>query len=195
MASSNLSWDRQCSAFSYMTGQLKYVTFDTKMGWVGILGSPKGIMRTTLPQPSAEEARRLLGKQADCAEPSRRLFENLIARFRSYFLAEKVDFPDELDLSGATSFQRQVWETIRLIPYGDTRSYEWVGKQIGKPRAARAVGQALARNQLPIIIPCHRVVNSDGRLGGFSGGLEMKSRLLKLEAEVTSNCNNSPRRI
>jgi methylated-DNA-[protein]-cysteine S-methyltransferase len=170
-----------------MTRQLKYVTFDTRMGWVGILGSPKGIMCTTLPQTSSEEARRLLGEPVNYAEPSRRLFENPISRLRSYFQAERVDFPDKLDLAGATSFQIKVWEATRLIPYGDTRSYRWLATQIGRPGAARAVGLALARNPLPIIIPCHRVVGSDGRLGGFSGGPEMKRRLLSLEADESHN--------
>ncbi len=95
-----------------------------------------------------------------------------------------ASFPDELDLSTATPFQRQVWEKTRLIPYGETRSYSWVAEQIGKPGAARAVGQALGRNPLPIIIPCHRVVASDGKLCGFAGGLGMKRRLLSLEASA-----------
>jgi len=105
-------------------------------------------------------------------------------RFRFYLSGDKITFPDELDLSGATPFQRKVWEITRLIPYGETRSYAWVAEQVNKPRAARAVGQALARNPLPIIIPCHRVVTIDGRLGGFSGGVETKSRLLHLEAST-----------
>jgi methylated-DNA-[protein]-cysteine S-methyltransferase len=75
-----------------------------------------------------------------------------------------------------------VWEITRLIPYGETRSYAWVAEQIGQPRAVRAVGQALGKNPLPIIIPCHRVITSNGKLGGFGGGLEMKKRLLSLEA-------------
>ena len=178
-----------------MTKQLKYVTFDARMGWVGVLGSSRGIMRTTLPRTSAEEARRLLGEPADHAGPSRRLFENLIARLRSYFQAERVDFPDELDLAGATSFQIKVWGATRLIPYGDTVSYRWLAAQIARPGAVRAVGLALARNPLPIIIPCHRVVNSDGRLGGFSGGLELKGYLLSLEAGASRNHDSSLRLI
>jgi len=74
-----------------------------------------------------------------------------------------------------------VWQATRLIPYGETRSYLWVAVQIGKPGAARAVGQALGRNPLPVIVPCHRVIAADGGLGGFTGGLEMKRRLLELE--------------
>lgn len=167
-----------------MTEQLAYTTFNTIMGWVGILGSSKGIRRTTLPQPSAQDARRLLGKPLDYAEPAPNLFQDLRERFQAYFNGEKIDFPDEFDLPGTTPFQRQVWEVTKLIPYGDTRSYKWVAEQIGKSRASRAVGQALAKNPLPIIVPCHRVVSIDGRLVGFSGGLTMKRQLLQLEAQA-----------
>jgi methylated-DNA-[protein]-cysteine S-methyltransferase len=170
-----------------MTNQPEHTIFATTMGWVGILGSSQGIQRTTLPQPSAQDACRLLGGPANCAEPSPKLFTSLIDRFQAYFDGAKVDFPDKLDLSGATPFQRQVWQITRLIPHGDTRSYKWVAEQIGKPGTSRTVGQALGKNPLPIIVPCHRVIASDGGLGGFSDGLDMKRRLLNLEAKVSSN--------
>jgi len=166
-------------------GELKYITFNTNKGWVGILGSTKGLLSTTLPRPSAQEARQLLGDRVNCATWSPRRFEDLMERLRAYFSGHQVAFPDKLDLSGATPFQRKVWEITRLIPYGKNRSYLWVAEQIKQPGAARAVGQALSRNPLPIIVPCHRVVASDGKRGGFSGGVEMKRRLLFLEA-VTS---------
>ena len=168
-----------------MTEELKYITFNTGMGWVGILGSAKGLRCVTLPQPSAQEARRLLGNEGKYATWSPNLFDGIIKRFRSYLSGGKVDFPDELDLSGATPFQRKVWEVTRLIPYGKTRSYTWVAEQTKKPLAARAVGQALARNPLSIIIPCHRVLTIDGQLGGFTGGVEIKSHLLHLEASAS----------
>lgn len=162
--------------------ELRYVTFDTDKGWVGIFDSTKGLLGTTLPQRSAQEARQLLGNGVNHAAWSPYHFEDLVKRFRSYFSGQQAAFPDELDLSEATSFQRKVWEATKLIPYGDTRSYIWVAEQIKQPGAARAVGQALGANPLPVIIPCHRVLSSDGGLGGFSGGVEMKSYLLSLEA-------------
>jgi O-6-methylguanine DNA methyltransferase len=109
-------------------------------------------------------------------------FGDLPSRLQRYFNGEKVLFSDRLDLSGATSFDRAVWETTLSIPYGETRSYAWVAQQIGRPRAFRAVGSALARNPFPIVVPCHRVVASSGNLGGFSGGLALKKSLLELEA-------------
>jgi len=167
-----------------MTGELKYITFTTDMGWVGILGSVKGLRNTTLPQPSAQEAQQLLGDLND-ATWTQHFFDDLIQRLKIYFGGHRVTFPDQLDLSGATTFQRQVWEITRLISYGETRSYAWVAEQIGQPGAVRAVGQALGKNPLPIIIPCHRVIASNGKLGGFSGGMEMKKHLLSLEAAAS----------
>jgi len=167
-----------------MTQQLNYIIFNTDMGWVGILGSAKGLLRTTLPHPTAQEIRQLLGDSKNQASRSPHLFADLMQRLKLYFGGHKVNFPDRLDLSGATAFQRKVWETTRLIPYGETRSYAWVAEQIEQPRALRAVGQALGRNPLPIIVPCHRVVASNGKPGGFTGGIEVKKRLLYLEGSA-----------
>ena len=168
-----------------MTGELEYITFNTEVGWIGVLSSEKGLLRTTLPQGSAQEAHQLLGDSVNQAIWSPRRFEDLMERLRAYFGGHKVAFPDRLDLSAATSFQREVWEITRLIPYGETRSYAWVAEQVKRLGAMRAVGQALARNPLPVIIPCHRVLNNDGKLGGYSGGVEMKRQLLSLEASAS----------
>lgn len=168
-----------------MTQQLNYIIFNTDMGWLGILGSATGLLRITLPHPSAQEIRQLLGDKINYASWSPHLFQDLIERLKLYFGGHKVGFPDELDLSGATAFQREVWEITRLIPYGETRSYTWVAGQIKKPRAVRAVGQALGRNPLPIIVPCHRVLASNGRLGGYTGGIETKRHLLHLEGSAS----------
>ena len=165
-----------------MSRELKYITFDTDMGWVGILASAKGLLATTLPQRSVEEAHQLSGLSASQAKWSPELFADLMERFKLYFSGHTVVFSDELDFSAATPFHRKVWETTRLIPYGETRSYLWVAKQMRRQRAARAVGQALGKNPLAIIVPCHRVIASDGGLCGFGGGLEMKQHLLHLEA-------------
>jgi len=168
-----------------MTQEFYYAVFATSAGWMGILGSPQGLFVTTLPCPSAEEARRMLGDRVTRAACPPDSFNDLIERFQRYFTGQPVDFPDRLDLSAGTLFQRRVWETARNIPYGETRSYAWIARQMGKPRAMRAVGQALGRNPLPIIVPCHRVVAGDGGLGGFTGGIAMKINLLKLEGSRT----------
>ena len=150
--------------------QLIYVTFNTPLGPVSITASANGLRALALP-PQATPTEEKPPPQ----------FTGLIERLQTYFNGGKIAFPDKLDLSAATPFQAKVWETTRLIPYGKTRSYRWVAEQTGQPAAVRAVGQALARNPLPVIIPCHRVIASNGKLGGFSCGLEMKQKLLRLE--------------
>ena len=163
----------------------EYAILSTAWGWIGLAGTKHGLRRTTLPQASEAEARLILEELTASAVESPDAFKELTARLRAYFSGIRTDFPDRLDLSTATSFQRRVWEATRLIPYGETSSYAWVARRLGKPGAARAVGQALHRNPFPIIIPCHRVLASDGGLGGFGSGLDTKRRLLKLESAAT----------
>jgi methylated-DNA-[protein]-cysteine S-methyltransferase len=168
-----------------MSEGLKYSIFKTDMGWVGILASARGLLAATLPQPTTRAARQLL-KRINEATRSPDPFPDLVERLKEYYCGRKVAFPDKLDLTRATPFQQAVWTAARRIPYGETRSYRWVAARIGKPQAARAVGQALGRNPLAIIVPCHRVVASDGGLGGFGGGLKMKRYLLWQEAQGSS---------
>lgn len=97
-----------------------------------------------------------------------------------YFKGRLKEFSIPLDLDGSP-FQKSVWNTLRKIPYGQTRSYKDIAKKVGRPKAYRAVGTANGKNPLSIIIPCHRVIAADGSLGGYSGGLKMKTKLLKLE--------------
>jgi methylated-DNA-[protein]-cysteine S-methyltransferase len=165
-----------------MFGELKYTVANIGAGWVGALSSNSGLLKITLPQTLAREAERRLGDGVREAVRSDDFFTDLIERLRSYFAGQRVAFNDELDLSPATAFQRRAWQLTRLIPYGQTRSYGWVAEKLGKAGAGRAVGQALARNPLPIIVPCHRVVAKDGGPGGYSEGVEKKIALLRLES-------------
>ena len=164
-----------------MTQKLNYTVFETDTGWLGILASFKGLRVITLPQKSAQAARQQLEDSVNYATHAPHLFDELVYRFRQYFNGQKVSFPDAFDPVNASDFQRQVWEATRRIPYGETRSYTWVAEQIKKPGAVRAVGQALGRNPLPIIVPCHRVLAKSGKLGGFTGGTDLKRYLLKVE--------------
>ena len=109
-------------------------------------------------------------------------FKEAISQLESYFVGELKEFKLKLDVNG-TDFQRNVWNALASIPYGQTWTYGQLAKHIGKPRASRAVGAANGANPLPIIIPCHRVVAAGGKLGGFGGGLEMKNSLLTLESK------------
>jgi methylated-DNA-[protein]-cysteine S-methyltransferase len=102
-------------------------------------------------------------------------------QLREYFAGTRQAFDLKLDFAG-TEFQRRVWAALLTIPYGETRSYIEVARQIGRPDIVRAVGAANGRNPIPIIAPCHRVIGSNGKLVGFAAGLEIKARLLALEA-------------
>jgi methylated-DNA-[protein]-cysteine S-methyltransferase len=107
-------------------------------------------------------------------------FPDAIEQLEAYFAGERREFDLELDLVG-TSFQRQVWEALLTIPYGETRSYGQIAEQIGSPGASRAVGLANGHNPIGIIVPCHRVIGANGSLTGYGGGLDRKRALLALE--------------
>lgn len=161
---------------------MKHTVVSTVFGWVVIGFSEKGVCFVSLPESSPEGAVAGLGDAVHCAVDERSLFGDLPLRLQRYFEGEAVLFPDKLDLSNTTVFERAVWAAARTIPYGETRSYAWLAERIGKPHAFRAVGQAMSRNRFPVIVPCHRVTASDGSLGGFRGGLDLKRRFLELES-------------
>jgi O-6-methylguanine DNA methyltransferase len=169
---------------------LDYLIFNTSSGWMGILGSQDGLRRLVLPQSSPEQAWHLLSEfvlrwhEAILAKTGSSYFGDLPQRMKDYLDGRPVSFPDKLDLSRASPFQRRVWQITQSITYGEVKTYAWIAGKLGMPKAARVAGQALARNPLPIIIPCHRVIRGDGSLGGFSGGRGWKQRLLKIEAKT-----------
>jgi methylated-DNA-[protein]-cysteine S-methyltransferase len=116
---------------------------------------------------------------------AREPFANAIEQLDQYFAGERTEFDLELDMRG-TQFQKDVWNALLTIPYGETRSYGEIARQIGRPDRARAVGAANGSNPVSIIVPCHRVIGSDGSLTGYGGGLPRKRFLLDLEAGVGS---------
>ncbi len=112
--------------------------------------------------------------------PASRLEHQIHRELRQYFDGERTEFTFPVRLEGS-EFDVVVWNALREIPYGETRTYGDIARRIGRPTAARAVGAANGRNPVPIVVPCHRVVAAGGKLGGFGGGLELKRRLLLLE--------------
>lgn len=161
---------------------LNLVLFDTCLGWMGIISSSAGLKKIIMPRKSKEEV--LLRVNVSCnliEEEASAIFNDLPQRLKRFLNGELVDFSDKLSLDGATAFQKIVWKIAQSISYGETRSYAWVARQMGNAKAARAVGQALGKNPLPIVIPCHRIISTNGSLGGFSAGLELKKYLLRLE--------------
>jgi O-6-methylguanine DNA methyltransferase len=139
----------------------------------------------TLPTPDQEAALRpLLDRWGDDARRDDVALSDVQDKLRRFYDGQPVTFDEPLDMSRATDFQRRVWEATRRIPRGQTRTYTEIARQVGSPRAARAVGQAMAGNPWPPIVPCHRVVGHGGRLTGFGGGLDMKRRLLEMEGAI-----------
>jgi methylated-DNA-[protein]-cysteine S-methyltransferase len=159
----------------------EYSVFETGWGWMSSARSTSGLTALVLPQPSKDEALDRLPAGCLKGKQNAEAFEDLSRRMQEYFAGKHVVFNDAVDLASATPFQRSVWLKTREVVYGQSRSYSWLGSAIGKPGACRAVGQALGRNPLPIVIPCHRILTADGKLGGFSGGLNIKRELLDLE--------------
>ena len=153
-------------------------------GWIGLVASARGLRLLALPAPTHEEALvRVRGHYADVRMVAEDAFLSGVARQVEEFLTgRRRQFNVDLDLRGNTSFGLAVWAAAARIPYGETRTYAWIAAQVGSvPGAAQAVGTALGANPVPLIIPCHRVIGSDGSLHGFAGGLDMKGRLLAME--------------
>ncbi len=98
-----------------------------------------------------------------------------------YFRNERREFSFRVEFLEGTAFEKKVWKMLREIPYGETRSYKWLAERLGMPKAARAVGNALGKNPVPIIFPCHRIIESGGGLGGYTPGTDIKRRLLGIE--------------
>lgn len=107
-----------------------------------------------------------------------------IAQLDAYFKGERDTFDLPLDLQGGTAFQQSVWQALLAIPRGGTTSYGQLGARIGRPAAMRAVGAAVGRNPLSVVVPCHRVIGSNGSLTGYAGGIERKTALLRLEGAI-----------
>jgi methylated-DNA-[protein]-cysteine S-methyltransferase len=156
--------------------------FETKAGWIGVVASAKGIAAVLGPYRTA---RRVLAglplPNDDVGSSVEALLERAERQLTAYFAGRRVTFDLPLDLTGQPPFRRKVLLEAAKIPCGQTTSYGELARRVGSPRAARAVGQAMARNPVAPIVPCHRVIGADGSLVGFGGGLEAKARLLKME--------------
>jgi len=164
--------------------QLTYDVFDTDMGWVAIVGGDQGMVRASLPEATPETALDFVQPEVSMAIHSPDEYVDARMLIAAYCAGEAVDLTNiPIDTRDATPFTRNAWEACRSIPAGETRSYGWLAEQAGNVKAARGAGQAMARNKLALLVPCHRVVSSTGALHGFGGaGLPLKSRLLGMEA-------------
>jgi len=191
--------------FNYLTykkGQrlkenlIKYVIFKTEWGHFGLTATDNGLLRTCLPLASREKVKSHLLQNLPAARYDKVLFKEVQEQIIAYFGGACVNFNTDIPLSlacpgqgrgnGFSLFARSVLAACRDIKFGRTISYGGLAKKIGRLAAYRAVGGVLAKNPLPLIIPCHRVICADGKIGGFSvsGGKKLKVKLLKHEHRV-----------
>ncbi len=160
----------------------KYHLVELPMGWMVLLAGEDGLKRASL-RPSPQDALEDLGTDLDGADDDPDAFIQVVECLHRYAGGDMTALDGiELDFSGVTPFFNAAWNACRSIPSGETRSYAWLAAEAGSPLAMRAAGQAMARNRFSLIIPCHRVIASDGGLGGYGGGgLGVKARLLQME--------------
>ena len=159
---------------------LAYKTIDSPVGKLKLVASDQGLVAVLWENDKPSRVR--LG--AMVSNGRHPILLDTERQLEEYFARKRKTFSIALDMRG-TSFQRNVWELLLAIPFGETRSYGQLAKQLGNSKAMRAVGAANGRNPISIIVPCHRVIGSSGKLTGFAGGLETKARLLSLEEQGT----------
>jgi methylated-DNA-[protein]-cysteine S-methyltransferase len=160
-----------------------YRILETAFGHVGFVATPRGLRRVYLPEGTRSAIVRTIARDFPDATEKSTALPDLAAALQAYFAGQPVKFQVKLDTSGTADFAAAVWQACRKIPYGQTASYGELARCSGRPGAARAVGTVMSRNPFPIVVPCHRVVKSDGRLGGYSGcqGVAFKQTLLDME--------------
>jgi len=166
-----------------------YSQFETPIGLIWIASSEAGVCYLALPNQGRETFLARLQKAwpdsllAESLERNSNPAEEVLA----YFAGEVRAFESPLDVRAGTPFQQDVWRAVAAIPYGETCSYGDIARTIGRPRSFRAVGAANGANPLPIFVPCHRVIGSDGSLTGYGGGMALKQWLLENEKAVCQN--------
>lgn len=174
-------------------GPATHTVFPSPYGWILLAANERGICRVDFIgpfRPPENDPQSLLGLPSDRGKGEDPFLESLLRRAQESvcgYLEEGrplEEFP--LDLSAGTAFQQRVWRCLEDIPFGRTRTYLDVAEEMGNPRASRAVGQACSKNPVALFVPCHRVVARGGKLGGFSGGIEIKKILLELESRGPS---------
>ena len=156
-----------------------YTLMDSPVGTLRLVASDKGLAGVWFERTRPGRVR----PRGDVENARHPVLVEATRQLREYFAGRRRSFDLELDFVG-TTFQRAVWNALLTIPFGQTRSYGEIARQVGRPSASRAVGSANGRNPVAIVAPCHRVIGSTGALTGFGGGLEVKERLLRLEGAL-----------
>lgn len=171
-----------------------YRTIDSPIGTLLLAATDQGLVRVAYQLEHHDQVLQTLAQRVSprILYAPRRL-DQVARQLAEYFEGERQEFVLPLDFRLAHGFRREVLSRLRMINYGRTESYSQVAAATGHPRAVRAVGTACATNPLPVIVPCHRVLRSDGKLGGYIGGLQTKAALLSLEAGGASDTNSTTR--
>ena len=164
-----------------MITPLYYTTERLPHGWIAATCSEQGITQLSPPCDSQELALSSLRILPATSSHRANKFVPFIQELTLFLDGKIAQFSSPIDLPTGPLFFREVWDTCRTIPYGETRTYSWLASTAGSPNASRAVGQAMARNPLPILVPCHRVLRSSGHLGGYAWGPDVKAWLLAIE--------------
>jgi len=162
-----------------------HTVFNTSFGWCGLIKGKKGLKRIFLPEKNKREVISKIKTFCPLSIFSKDGFEKEIKDISAYFRGENKKFSFILDFSGSTNFQRMIWSETAKIPYAQNRTYLFIAEKIKRKNSARAVGNALGKNPFPVVIPCHRVLRTDGKMGGFTAarGIMLKEKLLKLESK------------
>jgi methylated-DNA-[protein]-cysteine S-methyltransferase len=173
----------------------RYVIFKTGWGYFGLAGVEGKLLRSRLPIAGYERVKSCLLKGLQNARYDKTFFKTLQEQISAYFEGSYIDFGKDIPivLDGLSGFARDVLTECRDVRFGETISYGGLAKRVGSQGAARAVGGVMANNPLPLIIPCHRVIYSNGEIGGFGaiGGVRLKKRMLKLEQQALKTCRKT----
>lgn len=160
---------------------IRYAFFDSSLGDIVLISKNGRLIELDIKNDGLYTIKKTLTTRYPDGIESPESFHKLCKLLDRYLKGEQIDFNVDVDVSHLGVFTGKVLEELRKIPYGEVISYGRLGKRLGYKNAARAVGQAVGRNPIPIIIPCHRVIHEDGSIGGFSMGVQMKERLLATE--------------
>ena len=164
---------------------MNYVIFKTKWGYFGLAGFDNNLCRTFLPVAEPDLIKACFLREFPSAKLDKTLFPSLQKQIIAYFEGENIVFnaDNTVLLNGFGDFAKDILKTCQKIRFGQTTTYKELAQKAGYPQASRAVGSALAKNPIPLIIPCHRIIRSDGKMGGFTapGGINLKKRLLQHE--------------
>lgn len=164
---------------------IEYSIRESSLGYIILIARNGRLIKLGIKEGDPLFIRKNIAITYPFSKDSEKPFTHIWKDLDSYLRGNDVQFNAEMDISGLTPFVRDVLCELMKIPYGELRSYAWIGERLGYRDASRAVGQAVGKNPIPIIIPCHRVIRQDGAMGGFSSGVHIKKMLLSIEGSIS----------